>query len=195
MKARLQTVLFLGLSFAGLATIALTGLSNRAESNQAIVYSDHSEMMPAPTAPTAPTASSEAAMPGEAAMLIAQAPERTALVAELQGRPTVVKIYADWCPACQRLRPITNELQQQFGDRVNFVVFDVTDRGTTQAAEARASQLGLSDFLAAHRAQTSTVAIINPGNGQVLTQFRYNFNQQDYVNGIERAIERVTANS
>ncbi|MBE9012528.1 thioredoxin family protein, partial [Pseudanabaenaceae cyanobacterium LEGE 13415] len=117
------------------------------------------------------------------------------LAAQLQGKPTIVKIYADWCPACQRLRPVTESLQQQFGDRANFVIFDVTNRSTTQAAEARARELGLSDFLAAHRGQTSAVAIINPSNGQVLTQFRYNFNQQDYVNGIERAIERVSARS
>ncbi|MCU0550907.1 MAG: thioredoxin domain-containing protein [Leptolyngbya sp. Prado105] len=127
--------------------------------------------------------------------IVAQASNNNRLASQLQGKPTIVKIYADWCPACQRLRPVTESLQQQFKGRANFVVFDVTSRSTTQAAEARARELGLGDFLAAHRSQTSTVAVINPSNGQILTQFRYNFNQQDYVNGIERAIERVSARS
>ncbi|MBD2308360.1 thioredoxin family protein [Chroococcidiopsis sp. FACHB-1243] len=124
---------------------------------------------------------------------VASAPEPNPLAQQLQGKPTVVKIYADWCPACQRLQPITNSLQQEFNGKANFVVFDVTDRATSQAATEKARQLGLSDFLAAHRAQTSTVSIINPSNGQVLTQFRYNFDRQDYVDGIERAVERLTA--
>ncbi len=141
---------------------------------------------------TASTASAQATELDESQeTLIAQARRGNGLASELQGKPTVVKIYADWCPACQRLRPVTNALQQQFNGQVNFVVFDVTNRSTTQTAEARARQLGLSDFLAAHRAQTSTVAILNPSNGQILTQFRYNFDQQDYVDGINRAIARV----
>lgn len=141
------------------------------------------------------TASTESAQATEVSEpqgnVVAQARRTNGLASELQGKPTVVKIYADWCPACQRLRPVTNALQQQFNGRVNFVVFDVTNRSTTQAAAARARQLGLSNFLTAHRAQTSTVAILNPSNGQILTQFRYNFDQQDYVNGINRAIARI----
>ncbi|MBW4552390.1 MAG: redoxin domain-containing protein [Aphanocapsa sp. GSE-SYN-MK-11-07L] len=125
------------------------------------------------------------------AMQPANAQTVSPLAAQLQGKPTVVKIYADWCPACQRAKPTFAALQQQYQGRVNFVVFDLSDRGTTQVAETRARQLGLSGFLDHHRTQTSTVAILNPANGQVLTQFRYNFNEQDYVNGLNRALERV----
>jgi thiol-disulfide isomerase/thioredoxin len=113
------------------------------------------------------------------------------LAARLQGKPTVVKIYADWCPACQRLRPTFTELQREYDGRINFLVFDVTNRNTTEAAQNLARETGLSEFLKNHRTQTSTVAVVNPANGQVLTQFRYNFDRQDYVNGFNRALERV----
>lgn len=126
---------------------------------------------------------------------VAQAPRGTALAAQLQGKPTIVKIYADWCSACQRLRPVTTSLQQQFSGQANFVIFDVTNRATTQAAQAKARELGLNDFFTTYRGQTSTVAIINPSNGQILRQFRYNFNQQDYVNGIESAIAQISTRS
>jgi len=178
MKAHLRQIALFGFGIVGLATVASYAIvpnvgsrSATAENTQVVETSD---------------------MNG---VTVAQAPDNNRLAAQLQGKPTVVKIYADWCPACQRLRPVTESLQQQFNGRANFVVFDVTNRSTTQAAEARARELGLSDFLAAHRGQTSTVAVINPTNGQILTQFRYNFNQQDYVNGIERAIERVSPRS
>lgn len=175
----LKSVLFTGLGLAGVATVAGITLApsaaiSRHQQNAAtevVSISEHSNSQQT---------------------LIARAPNNNALAASLQGRPTVVKIYADWCPACQRLRPTTQALQQQFNGRANFIIFDVSDRGSTREAEARARQLGLTDFLNRHRTQTSTVAIINPSNGQIFSQFRYNFDQQDYVNAINRAISRVS---
>jgi thiol-disulfide isomerase/thioredoxin len=177
MKKHLKSILLLGVSVVGIASVA--GYSLLSNAGQRATNS----------APQAMEASDNQSA------IVAQASNNNRLAAQLQGKPTIVKIYADWCPACQRLRPVTEALQQQFNGRANFVIFDVTNRSTTQAAEARARELGLSDFLASHRSQTSTVAIVNPSNGQVLTQFRYNFNQQDYVAGIERAIERVSPRS
>jgi len=181
MNKHLKEIALFGFGIVGLATIASHTLlphagasGNRSETPEMNQTAGTSDMQGA---------------------VVAQAPNNNQLAAQLQGKPTIVKIYADWCPACQRLRPVTEALQQQYNGRANFVVFDVTNRSTTQAAEARARELGLSDFLAAHRGQTSTVAIVNPSNGQVLTQFRYNFDQQDYVNGIDRAIERVSPRS
>ena len=173
---KLKSLLLLGVSVAGIASVAgYSVLSNAGQrANDSVAQMMETDSQP---------------------MTVAQASNNNRLASQLQGKPTIVKIYADWCPACQRLRPVTEALQQQFNGRANFVVFDVTNRQTTQAAEARARELGLSNFLAAHRAQTSTVAIVNPSNGQILTQFRYNFNQQDYANGIERAIERVSPRS
>lgn len=180
MKTHLRTIGWVGLGFVGFATVA--GLT--LQSSDAVV-SHHNR----------PVVSTEAIAPTPQPVTVAQARTDNALAAELQGEPVVVKIYADWCAACQRLRPITSELQQQFNGRANFVVFDVTNRNTTRAAEARARELGLSNFLAAHRAQTSTIAVINPSNGEILRQFRYNFNQQDYVNAINQSIARVSARS
>ncbi len=79
-------------------------------------------------------------------------------------------------------------LQQQYGNSVNFVVFDVSDRASTQTSEVKAQQLELSDFFNAHKSQTATVALIDPNNGMTLEQFRKNLNQQDYVNAIDMAI-------
>ena len=180
MKAHFKTFLLVG--FGGLATVL-----GVATLPQAAVSNHSNASMEVVQVATEPLSHSE--------IQIAQAPKANGLAAELQGKPTVVKIYADWCSACQRLRPVTNSLQQQFNGKANFVVFDVTNRTTTQAAEAKARQLGLSNFLSAHRAQTSTIAVINPSNGQILRQFRYNFNQQEYVSAINQAIARISARS
>ncbi|MBD2091254.1 redoxin domain-containing protein [Microcoleus sp. FACHB-1515] len=180
-----KSILFVGLGLSSLVAVAGLASLNRVPSNSEAIAVEASQ--PAVSEAIAPDTSQPTA-PEQ----VAQA-NPNALAAELQGRPTVVKIYADWCAACQRLRPVTESLQQQFQGRANFVIFDVTDRATTRAAQARAEELGLSDFLDANRARTSAVAVIDPSNGQILQQFHYNFNQQDYVNAINQAISETAS--
>lgn len=126
------------------------------------------------------------------AMQVAQAQTNSPLAQQLLRKPTVVKIYADWCAACQKIKPIMASLQQQYGNSVNFVVFDVSDRSSSQTSQAKAQQLGLSDFFNAHKSQTATVAVIDPSNGMAIEQFRKNLNQQDYANAIDMAIAQTS---
>lgn len=113
------------------------------------------------------------------------------LAPQLQGKPVVVDIYASWCPGCKNVAPTLSKLKQQYQGKANFVVFDVSDRETTKMAEAKAKQLGLSEFLMANKTQTSMVAIIDPATGKVLKQFRNNPNQNDYVAVLNPAIARM----
>ncbi len=179
MKRHLKRILLLGFGVASLAAIA----SCNSAANTDVSASS----------PNASQQSNVATKTSNSQANSAGAPKGNSLAAELQGKPTVVKISADWCSACQRLKPIVSSLERQFKGKANFIVFNVTDRKTTQAAEARAKKLGLSKFLEAHRAQTSTIGIINPSNGQVIKQFKYNFNQQDYVTAINQAIASTKA--
>lgn len=40
-------------------------------------------------------------------------------------KPTVMEFYADWCTSCQAMAPDNKALQDQYGDRVNFVMLNV----------------------------------------------------------------------
>jgi len=113
------------------------------------------------------------------------------LAKQLQGKPVVVDIYASWCPSCKNIAPTLSRLKQQYQGKAHFVVFDVTDRATTQMAEMKAKELGLSEFLKANKSQTSLVAIIDPSNGKVLRQFRNNPNQGDYTAVLDNAIAQM----
>jgi thiol-disulfide isomerase/thioredoxin len=115
------------------------------------------------------------------------------LAPSLQGKPVVVDIYASWCPGCRNIAPTLSQLRTQYGDRVHFVVFDVTDRNTTAVAAAKARELGLSAFFEAHKAQTSTVAIIDPSNGRVIKQLRNNPNINAYSATLDAEVRRLAS--
>lgn len=122
---------------------------------------------------------------------VAQRQAGTRLARELQGKPVVVKIHADWCRACQNMAPILQSLQEQYNGKANFVKFDITNQSTIKASEAKAKQLGLESYFAANKTKNATVAIINPANGQVLNQFTKSTNRNQYANAINSAINKV----
>lgn len=41
------------------------------------------------------------------------------------GKPTLVEFYADWCTSCQAMAKDLNELKQEYGKDLNFVMLNV----------------------------------------------------------------------
>ncbi|MEM6754878.1 MAG: thioredoxin domain-containing protein [Cyanobacteria bacterium P01_C01_bin.38] len=114
-----------------------------------------------------------------------------ALAQQLQGKPVVVDIYADWCAGCKKIKPTLEALKKEYGDTANFVVFDVTDKSTTEASEAKAKELGLEDVFAKYKAKTATVAVMNPGTGEVVELFQKNQNKADYVAALDTTSQQI----
>lgn len=105
------------------------------------------------------------------------------------AKTTVAIIRADWCSACQKLEPAMAELREQYKDRINFVVLDVTTDESTRAAEATARKHGLTKFFAANKKKTSTVVVLNSKH-KILFKTDHNDDREAYVRAFDAAIAK-----
>lgn len=140
-------------------------------------------------AATQTIATSSAKLPAQA-NLLAQT-EATPLATQLQGKPIVVDIYASWCGGCKNIAPTLSQIRKQYGSKISFVVFDVTDSQKTQASMKMAAKLGLTGFFNANKSETSTVAIIDPATGKITKQFQNNANLSEYTSILDRSIAQM----
>ncbi len=106
------------------------------------------------------------------------------------NKPIVAIIKAEWCSACQKLDPIIMELKQHYGDRLEFVVLDVTNDDSVAEARKTAQKHGLAQFLQQNQKKTSTVAVFG-SDKKILFQTAKNFDREAYVKAFEEAIARM----
>lgn len=114
------------------------------------------------------------------------------LAPSLQGKPVVVRIHADWCPACKATQSTIDDLQKAYVGRINFVQFDVTNAKTAAASQAEAQKLGLEKFYDASKAATSTVAVIDPQNGKIYATLYNDGDLKDYEVAVNQALAALS---
>jgi thiol-disulfide isomerase/thioredoxin len=104
-------------------------------------------------------------------------------------RPTVAIIRAEWCSVCQKLEPTMMELKSQYGDRIDFVILDVSDEEKVAESAGVARKLGLSKFFAENRQRTSTVLVLSASR-KIVFQTMQNFDRDAYVKAFDDALAK-----
>lgn len=112
------------------------------------------------------------------------------LPALAKTKPTVAIIRAEWCSACQKLEPTMMKLMQEYGDKVEFVMLDVSSDETSAQAQATAKKRGLGKFFEEHKQKTSTVAVFVNGNTPDFVTMQ-NFDREAYVKAFNEAIAKA----
>lgn len=76
-----------------------------------------------------------------------------------EKKPMVVVVYADWCPYCQKLKPVLALINQKYQGKIRFVRLDVTSEATAAESQQEAQKIGLESFFKRYQGQTSLVVI------------------------------------
>lgn len=68
----------------------------------------------------------------------------TVRLSDMFGKPVVINFWATWCPPCKRERPDFDRLCREYGDRVVFMMVNLTDgrRDTVDGTKKFVSEKG-----------------------------------------------------
>jgi thiol-disulfide isomerase/thioredoxin len=103
--------------------------------------------------------------------------------------PFVVKIHAQWCPVCMLTKGTWTKLQKAYSAGVNLVVFDVTNKETTEASRAEAKRLGLEAFFEAHSRELASVYVLDGVSKEVKGSVSCSRNLSEYAVLIDEALK------
>lgn len=77
------------------------------------------------------------------------------------SKPLFVEISTSWCFACKILKPTIEELKNEYGGEVEFILLDATNEETIKQAEQIAYNYGILEFFKNNRNAFPTVAIFS----------------------------------
>ncbi len=106
-----------------------------------------------PPAPDQETAAPIGTSPSTSAPATQLAPDFSVLdtagnsvnLSDLVGKPVVLNFWASWCPPCKAEMPDFEEMYKQYGDRVHFMVVNLTD-GTRETVDSAKAYVGAQGY-------------------------------------------------
>jgi thiol-disulfide isomerase/thioredoxin len=94
-------------------------------------------------------------------------------------------MYADWCGACQAIKPKMAEATRQFeGQPILFTRMDMTDDFTAHQSKLLATGLGIQEIFEKNEGMTGFVLLIDADTHEILNKIT----TEDDTEGIKRKI-------
>lgn len=102
--------------------------------------------------------------------------------------PMVVFIHSQNCATCAKVRPIYNELEKEWHDKIQFVSLDVSDESTRKESKKLAKTLGIGGFLSFYEDQFPCIGIFKTHKKPMKELYGLK-SKEEYVSCIQKALE------
>jgi thiol-disulfide isomerase/thioredoxin len=120
------------------------------------------------------------------------APPISVAEASNPNRPFVVKLHAQWCHVCLITTLVWSQIQDEYSERVNFLVLDFTDDQTTAASRAAAERVGLGRLFE-ETGSTGVVLIVDGRTKEVTASIAGSRDAAVYRAAIDAALNRTSS--
>jgi hypothetical protein len=101
------------------------------------------------------------------------------------SQPYVIKLHARWCLICMTTKGAWAAVQQDYAEKVRFVVFDFTSDATTEASRVEAGRLGLGTVFEEYGGETGTVLVLDGVSKEVRHALHGHRQAADYRTAID----------
>ena len=108
----------------------------------------------------------------------------SALPQTRKAEPLVAVVYADWCPLCQKLKPVLARINERYNGKIRFVRLDMTSEKTVAAAKVEAHKAGLESFLDQNQEKTSLVIIQDIAGHEIFRAY-HDYDFQHYASVLD----------
>lgn len=99
----------------------------------------------------------------------------------IDERPIFALITAEKsCTACQQLKPIIEELKNEFTGKVNFITLDISSKDALQQSKQTAQDKGISKFFEDNKGLVPKVGILCPGGNKTEKLFTGEVRKEPY---------------
>ncbi len=102
--------------------------------------------------------------------------------------PMVVFVHSTNCTTCAKVRPIYNELEAEFRNKIRFVSLDVSDQNTRKESKQLAKTLGIGGFLSFYEDQYPCIGIFKTKKKPMKELYGLK-SKDEYVSCIQKALE------
>ena len=104
------------------------------------------------------------------------------------SNPLFVTITMKECYSCQKLKPVIEELKNEYSDRVTFVTLDLSSKASIEEAKETAADLGIESFFDENMKALPAVGIVCPGGTKVENVFSGEANKEVYKEALDKLL-------
>ncbi len=112
--------------------------------------------------------------------------------AEDDSNPLFVTITMKECYTCQKLKPVIENLKEEYNDKVNFVTLDVSSKASLEESREKAEELGVKEFFEKNRNSLPAVGIVCPGGTMIEKAFLGESDINTYKNALDELLLDVS---